>query len=1191
MPNGIAHVTRRKRRKVVQSDLTHISLTPPRKTELGGVRRKVFLDRYSHKDALGEPTELYPEQLWERVAKGLASVEAPQKQEIFAKRFYETLEGFKFVPGGRILSGAGTPYKVTYYNCFVIPSPHDSRGGIIDNLKIMVEIMSRSGGVGINLSSLRPRGARVYKVNGTASGPVNWAELYSVATHDVIQQGGSRRGALMLMLNDWHPDIEEFIAVKKDLSRINGANLSVCVSDPFMEAVKHDADWQLVYPEVTHERYDDEWDGILDTWQAKGYPIRVYKTVKARKIWDMICESAWASAEPGLHFIDRSNKMSNTHYFERLISTNPCLTADSWVHTNLGPRQIQDLIGSQFRARVDGLEYASGAEGFFKTAKRAIISLKTKEGYSLRLTADHLVRCITNKNRYNLKADWCEAGSLEPGGQILLNDHRSNVTWDGAHTYSQGYLMGLLIGDGTLKTDKAILSIWEQPSVVSMLGPDGIKQAALSAAATMQQRSDFSGWQRVDGRNEYRLSLASIKRLAQDLGMAPRKKMITRQMEKTSSEFHKGLLRGLFDTDGSVQGTQEKGVSVRLAQSHLGNLQIVQRMLLRLGIFSRIYQNRRIAGTALLPDGKGGKKPYAVAAQHELVISGANLLQFASIVGFADSQKAVRLKQLLKAYRRTLNRERFFGTVDRLVVDGEEDVYDVQVPGINAFDANGFYVHNCGEQPLGAWSVCNLGAMNLSAFVLETGEMDYENLVKHTKVAIRMLDNVVDATHYFFEENAKQQLGIRRTGLGTMGLGDALIKMQVRYGSPESIPVIEKIYTTIRDAAYESSIELAREKGPFPLFDKEQYLKGVFIRRLPQVLQEGIAQWGIRNAVVLTQAPTGTTSLFAGVSSGIEPVYDFAMIRRDRTGEHILYHPLYKTFKDAHPDERTPDYFVAANDLTPEDHVRVQATIQYYTDSSISKTVNAPHSHTVEDVKKLYTLAYDLGLKGVTYMRDGSREGVLSHMGEGPSKPSAPAYPVATKVEIPVAAHGLRIRKRCDVGNVYTSVFKNETGRPIEVFVTVGKSGAYVAGAAEVTGRLSSLALRYGASVEEVADELIGISCGQPYGVGATAILSLFDAVGKSLAEVAHGKQLSLLGQEENGQVQAPQTTDVNAASGNGEVRENQYGGNGTIQEAMSSLLHGRALFGICPDCQSPLIAQEGCATCINPACGFTKCE
>lgn len=820
MPNGIAHVTRPKRRKVIQSGLTHISLTPPRKTELDGVRRKVFLDRYSQKDALGEPTELYPEQLWERVAKGLASVEAPQKKAIFAKRFYETLEGFKFVPGGRILSGAGTPYKVTYYNCFVIPSPHDSRGGIIDNLKIMVEIMSRSGGVGINLSSLRPRGARVFKVNGTASGPVNWAELYSVATHDVIQQGGSRRGALMVMLNDWHPDIEEFITVKKDLSRINGANLSVCVSDPFMEAVKHDADWQLVYPEATHERYDDEWDGILDTWQAKGYPIRVYKTVKARKIWNMICESAWASAEPGLHFIDRSNKLSNTSYFERLISTNPC-----------------------------------------------------------------------------------------------------------------------------------------------------------------------------------------------------------------------------------------------------------------------------------------------------------------------------------------------------------------------------------GEQPLGAWSVCNLGAMNLSAFVLETGEMDYENLARHTKVAIRMLDNVVDANHYFFAENAKQQLGIRRTGLGTMGLGDALIKMQVRYGSPESIPVIEKIYTTIRDAAYESSIELAREKGPFPLFDKEQYLKGVFIKRLPQVLKEGIAQWGIRNAVVLTQAPTGTTSLFAGVSSGIEPVYDFAMIRRDRTGEHVLYHPLYKSFKDAHPDEKIPNYFVAANDLTPEDHVRVQATIQYYTDSSISKTVNAPHSHTVEDVKKLYTLAYDLGLKGVTYMRDGSREGVLSHLGEGSSKPSAPAYPVATKVEIPVAAHGLRIRKRCDVGNVYTSVFKNETGRPIEVFVTVGKSGAYVAGAAEVTGRLSSLALRYGASVEEVADELIGISCGQPYGVGATAVLSLFDAVGKSLAEVAHGKQLSLLGQEENGQVQAPQTTDVNALSGNGEVRENQYGGNGTIQEAMSSLLHGRALFGVCPDCQSPLIAQEGCATCINPACGFTKCE
>src|SRR5258707_9486167 len=309
-------------------------------------------------------------------------------------------------------------------------------------------------------------------------------------------------------------------------------------------------------------------------------------------------------------------------------------------------------------------------------------------------------------------------------------------------------------------------------------------------------------------------------------------------------------------------------------------------------------------------------------------------------------------------------------------------VYDLTEPVAHQFVANGLVVHNCGEQGLPPWGVCNLGALNLSAFVNDEGQMDWERLASASKVAMRLLDNVIDANEYFIEENKMAQLGTRRTGLGTMGLADALIKMQVAYGSEASIPLIERIYTTIRDAAYEASTEIAAEKGSFPSFDRDKYLQGQFIKRLPKAVQAKIKQQGIRNAVLLTQAPTGTTSLFAGVSSGIEPVYDFAMVRRDRTGEHILYHPLLQQWRDEHPNEPTPKYFVSANDLTPEEHVRAQATIQYYTDSSISKTVNAPNNHTVEDVQTLYRLAYELGCKGITYMRDGSRVGVLSHIEE-----------------------------------------------------------------------------------------------------------------------------------------------------------------------------------------------------------------
>jgi len=305
--------------------------------KLSELSHKVFMDRYALKDEDGVALEKTPEEMWKRVAKGISSQEKKEVRKYWEKQFYRVMEDFKFVPGGRILSGAGTGFQVTYFNCFVIPSPKDSRGEILETLKQMVEIMARGGGVGFNLSSLRPRGARVKKVNGFSSGPVNWAELFSVATKDIVQQAGTRRGALMLMLHDWHPDIEEFITVKEDLSKINGANLSVCVSDSFMEAVKKDEDWVLQYPDLDDPMYDEKWNGELDEWKALGGKVKIYRTLKAREIWDKICTAAWRSAEPGLHFLERSNKRSNTYYFEKLLATNPCgeQPLGAWAVCNL----------------------------------------------------------------------------------------------------------------------------------------------------------------------------------------------------------------------------------------------------------------------------------------------------------------------------------------------------------------------------------------------------------------------------------------------------------------------------------------------------------------------------------------------------------------------------------------------------------------------------------------------------------------------------------------------------------------------------------------------------------------------------------------------------------------------------------------------------------------------------------------
>src|SRR6266705_4636937 len=430
------------------------------------------------------------------------------------------------------------------------------------------------------------------------------------------------------------------------------------------------------------------------------------------------------------------------------------------------------------------------------------------------------------------------------------------------------------------------------------------------------------------------------------------------------------------------------------------------------------------------------------------------IARFYTEIGLSHPEKAARLKEIAEDWH-CIGGTWTASAASVQDTEREEEVYDLYEPDTLTWVTNGYCSLDCGEQGLPPWGVCNLGALNLSAFV-ENGKMDYERLAEMSKVAMRYLDNVVDANEYFIEENRVAQLGTRRTGLGTMGLADALIKMQIPYGSEESVPVIERIYATIRDAAYEASADIATEKDPFPKFDRNKYMQGQFIKRLPKAIQEKISKQGIRNAVLLTQAPTGTTSLLSGVSSGIEPVYDFAMVRRDRTGEHILYHPLLQAWREEHPNEPTPKYFVAANDLPPEEHVRVQATIQKYTDSSISKTVNAPNEHTVEQVETLYRLAYEMGCKGITDYRDGSRDAGLTRVEDekkaAEQQPGSMMEPVMSiqqgVKERPPVVQGYTRQVSAPEGKINVTINSDEHG-PLEVFVNVGKAGSDIAALAE----------------------------------------------------------------------------------------------------------------------------------------------
>ena len=295
----------------------------------------------------------------------------------------------------------------------------------------------------------------------------------------------------------------------------------------------------------------------------------------------------------------------------------------------------------------------------------------------------------------------------------------------------------------------------------------------------------------------------------------------------------------------------------------------------------------------------------------------------------------------------------------------------------------------CGEQPLAAYSVCNLAAINLAEMAdLSTNTVDFEKLTETVETGVRMQDNVIDATPYFLPENEKQALGERRIGLGVMGLADLMIYTNNRYGSKEGNVVVDQVFETIAVSAYEESIELAKEKGSFPFLvgateAETQELRGKFIqtgymKRMPEHIREGILEHGIRNSHLLTVAPTGSTGTMMNVSTGLEPHFAFKYFRSGRLGKFIeVNSDIVQEYLEAHPEadeNNLPDFFATAMDLKPEEHVDVQTTIQRWVDSSISKTVNAPEGYSVAEVAKIYERLYKGGAKGGTVYVDGSRD-------------------------------------------------------------------------------------------------------------------------------------------------------------------------------------------------------------------------
>ncbi len=1173
--------------------------------ELTDNARVVLQRRYLSKDREGNVLE-DPEGMFRRVAHNLSQSDleygaTEDERQATEDAFYTVMRRLEFLPNSPTLMNAGRELQ-QLSACFVLPV-EDSLDSIFTKVKQTALIHKSGGGTGFAFSRLRPEGDVVGSTGGVASGPVSFINAFDAAT-DVVKQGGTRRGANMGILHVTHPDILSFITSKEDGQHLSNFNISVAVTEDFMRRVEHGQAYDLVNPR---------------TGQITGQ-------LNAREVFERMTELAWRTGDPGIVFLDRINRDNPNPQLGDIESTNPCVTADTWVQTAAGPRQVGELVGVPFGAVVDGESHDTDGRGFFHTGRKPVLLVRTAEGHTLRVTSDHPVLKVASRTRYRIDHAWTDAGDLRPGDEIQLHDHRDNNQWTGKYTESDGYLMGLLVGDGTLKQDKAVLSVWPGDQTAAGGGTErpgalAVMEKALAATETLPQRSDFSGWVAVADRGEYRMSPAAVQRLAFQLGMSPGRKGITPAMERASSDFYTGFLRGFFDADGAVVGGQAKGASVRLAQTDLDRLEAAQRMLLRLGIASRIYRERRPFGHRMLPDGRGGRKAYATQSQHELVISGENISRFADLIGFADSAKDAKLAHVLGNCKRELNRERFTATVNEVIPDGYEDVFDVSVPGINAFDANGFCVHNCGEQPLLPYESCNLGSLNLARMVQYDGDdvaIDWSRMSEVIKTAVHMLDSVIDMNDYPIDEIADMSRRTRRIGLGVMGWSDLLIQMGVRYDSDEALELAEQVMQFIQLESYRASEELSATRGTFPEWEHSAYNRGTHPQRM-------------RNSAPVTIAPTGTISIIAGASSGIEPLFALSFVRnvmdRTRLVEGNGYFEAVARNEGFYSDELmeqlaavgsledldVPDWvkqvFRVSHDIDPRWHVRMQGAFQKYTDNAVSKTINFPHDATVEDVAEAYRSAYALGCKGITVYRDGSKaEQVLSTGTTEESSESAGGSPVV-QIEVPGPrvprerprqTRGVTERVRTGHGNMYVTVNLDDAGKPFEVFGTMGKAGGCDAALLEAVSRLVSLALRAGIDTSEVTRQLRGITCCPAWddgtlvrsGPDAVAIVldNLMDGMGGE-SSAPDGVQLTLPtgfpgygGDGADARTFLPQGTITGGTGG-----APPDAGNGNGHGHAIPMANGSTYAQRCPECNGTVVNQEGCSTCYS--CGWNKCE
>jgi ribonucleotide reductase class II len=645
----------------------------------------------------------------------------------------------------------------------------DSRQGWVEAYKQLLQVASDDTFDGVvvvkvSLANVRPAGEKLKQFGGVAN-PVKLENLFYRCANILNKAHGRKLTSLecCLLIDEAAStivagNIRRSAGMRQFTSSDNvaaNAKANLWEQTPTGEwriDPEKDALRMANHTRVFHQKptYEEVFDSVTSQyWSGEG-AIQWAGEAVARANADLLITQKLKAKFLNAYENGEAKQWIRKHYpdmphaeIEHRVSTyglNPCVTADTWIHTEKGARQVKDLIGKQTSVYVDGELFSTTPEGFWLTGIKPVLKVITQEGYELRLTDNHQLLKVTAQTQRKQYSEWTEAKDLSPGHYISVHNHREAQHWDSFGTFDEGWLIGNLIGNGSISSTQwgktALLRYWE----------DSQEEMGKHAVALLKKTVDYAGTTESGYYHEqqnYRVVQSTgLARLAASYDVTLENKMPTGKIEEASYEFYRGFLRGLFDADGSVQGNQQKGISIRLSQSNLETLKIVQRMLARLGIISTIYQK----------------------AQHELVISNDNVCVFQDIIGFQKPDKANRLNELINGYKRKLNRERFVVKIKEIIPDGVEAVFDCTVPGVSRFDGNGIVTHNCGEI-IGSNFHCDLGDIHLN----QLNPTDY----KEQEDAFRAASlSVAALLHHRFTEPIYQEsreldpiVGVSFTGL------------------------------------------------------------------------------------------------------------------------------------------------------------------------------------------------------------------------------------------------------------------------------------------------------------------------------------------------------------------------------------------------------------------------------------------